>query len=112
MADTATEQQQQDSLSFEEAYDRIEKILKEISQGEVALEKSLKLYEEADKLILACDRKLTTAEQKIEQLSKNRNGELALDSFGNPMKRALDSKREEILTRDLQAPYDSTSRQN
>ncbi len=88
-------------LSFEEAYSRLEAILQELGHGEVALEKSLKLYEEADRLIITCHQKLARAEQKIQQLVKNRNGELALDARGQPLKQDLEGKREELLTRDL-----------
>ncbi|HSX12223.1 MAG TPA: exodeoxyribonuclease VII small subunit, partial [Rhabdochlamydiaceae bacterium] len=46
---------------------------------------SLKLYEEADQLIASCNQKLTTAEQKIEVLMKNRSGEVAVDENGKPL---------------------------
>lgn len=55
-----------------------------MNSGEVALDASLKLYEEADKLISQCGHHLQKAEQKIEKLIKNREGELLLDSEGNP----------------------------
>lgn len=59
-------------FSFEEAYSRLEGILKELNSGETPLEKSLTLYEEANKLITLCCSKLSQAEQKIEMLIKNR----------------------------------------
>ncbi|HSX12561.1 MAG TPA: exodeoxyribonuclease VII small subunit [Rhabdochlamydiaceae bacterium] len=74
-----------DNFSFEQAYERLEKILEKMHGEQVALEDSLKLYEEADKLIAACTQKLTAAEQKIEILMKNRSGELALDPQGKPV---------------------------
>jgi exodeoxyribonuclease VII small subunit len=72
------------SFSFEQAYQRLEIILQKLSSGEVALEDSLKLYEEADKLISACSQKLTSAEQKIQTLIKNRGGDVAVDQTNNP----------------------------
>ncbi|HSX12224.1 MAG TPA: exodeoxyribonuclease VII small subunit [Rhabdochlamydiaceae bacterium] len=45
----------------------------------------MKLYEEADQLIASCNQKLTTAEQKIEVLMKNRSGEVAVDENGKPL---------------------------
>lgn len=107
MTDTAN-LEQESALSFEASYERLEAILKELNQGEIALEKSLKLYEEANHLILTCHQKLTGAEQKVEQLVKQRNGKLTLSADGKPLRRDLDPKREEILKRDLQAPYDQT----
>lgn len=67
-------------LSFEAAFARLEEVLETLNGGAISLDDSLKLYEEADQLILACHKRLSYAEQKIEILVKNRNGEL---SFGN-----------------------------
>jgi exodeoxyribonuclease VII small subunit len=71
-------------MKFEEAYTRLEEILQAMNSGKVALDDSLKLYEEADKLITACQKKLTEAEKKIEILIKNRSGELTTDETGTP----------------------------
>ena len=71
-------------LTFEEAYKRLEEILEKMNSGKASLDSSLALYEEADKLITTCQKKLTEAERKIEVLLKNRNGELALDESGRP----------------------------
>ena len=72
------------SLSFEAAYARLEEILEKMNSGKVSLEDSLKLYEEADKLINWCSRRLSEAEKKIEILVKNRDGELILNEQGHP----------------------------
>lgn len=71
-------------LSFETAYARLEEILEKMNSGKVALEESLHLYEEADKLIVWCSQRLNEAEKKIETLVKNREGELLLNSDGKP----------------------------
>lgn len=71
--------------SFETAFARLEEILEKINSGAVSLEESLSLYEEADKLILACNKKLSDAEQKVEMLIKNRQGELALGPDNKPL---------------------------
>lgn len=63
-------------FSFETAYARLEAILSELNNGETPLEKSLELYEKANQLISLCSSKLSQAEQKIEMLIKNREGEL------------------------------------
>jgi len=65
--------------SFEESYERLEKILDEMNQGQVPLEKSISLYEEADQLISSCQKTLMQAEEKIEVLIKNQE-ELALEN--------------------------------
>ncbi len=71
-------------MKFEEAYSRLEEILEKMNSGKASLDDSLKLYEEADKLIVTCQKKLTEAEKKIEMMIKNRNGEAILDETGNP----------------------------
>ncbi len=71
----------QENTTFEDAYKRLESILKKLSSGETALEDSLKLYEEADSLINQCNEKLVFAEQKIEQLIKKRSGEVAVEAI-------------------------------
>ncbi len=72
-------------MKFEEAYSRLEEILQAMNSGKVALDDSLKLYEEADKLITTCQKKLVEAEKKIEILVKNRSGELSTDETGTPL---------------------------
>lgn len=76
---------QPDALNFEKAFSRLEEILEKMNGGSLALEDSLHLYEEADKLIQFCGNKLTQAESKIEMLVKNREGDLILSESGTPM---------------------------
>lgn len=71
---------------FENAFARLEEILERMNRGDVALDESLKLYEEADSLINKCGKKLSDAEKKVEILIKNRSGEIQTDSDGNPQK--------------------------
>jgi exodeoxyribonuclease VII small subunit len=72
------------SPSFEAAYARLEEILEKMNSGKVSLEDSLKLYEEADRLINLCSKRLTEAEKKIEILIKNRDGDVLLNEQGQP----------------------------
>ena len=71
--------------SFEKAFHRLEVILEQLNSGTTSLEDSLKLYEEADKLIIQCAKKLQDAERKIETLIKNRQGELQVGEGGKPL---------------------------
>lgn len=73
-------------MKFEEAYQRLEEILQAMNSGKIALDDSLKLYEEADKLVTTCQKKLLEAEKKIEILVKNRAGELSTNEAGDPIK--------------------------
>ncbi len=73
-----------ESFSFEQAYRRLEIILEQMNSGKLSLDESLKLYEEADRLIKACSSRLTQAEQKIEKLIKTRDGNISVDAAGVP----------------------------
>ena len=74
----------EETMTFENAYSRLEEILEKMNSGKLSLEESLTHYEEAEQLIGLCNKKLTQAEQKIEILIKNREGNLALTPGGTP----------------------------
>ncbi|MGE5196018.1 MAG: exodeoxyribonuclease VII small subunit [Anaerolineae bacterium] len=74
----------EETLSFEDAYARLEQILEKMNSGKASLDESLKLYEEADHLIASCTKRLSDAEKKIEMLIKQRNGDLVLNEQGKP----------------------------
>lgn len=75
-----------EELSFEEAFVRLEKILEVMNEGKVPLHEALSLFEEGDGLIKKCESYLTSAQQKIEMLIKNREGNLALDENQKPQR--------------------------
>ena len=68
-------------LSFEDAMKKIEKIVSDLESGNIALDDSLKIYEEGNKLIKFCQNKLENAEQKIKQLNINSSGSFDLEDF-------------------------------
>lgn len=70
--------------NFESAFIRLEEILEKMNASSIGLDESLKLYEEADKLISFCSKRLNDAERTIEILIKNRNGELVLGQDQKP----------------------------
>lgn len=76
---------QKAETTFEKAFERLEQILENLNSGHPSLEDALKLYEEADHLIVNCQKKLSDAEKKIEVLMKNRAGELQIGSDNKPM---------------------------
>lgn len=79
-----TDTQKNEEVPFEAAFSRLEQILEKMNSGTISLDESLKLYEEADKLITLCSKRLNDAERKIEILIKTRNGELAVGPDGKP----------------------------
>lgn len=77
-------QDPQPEVNFEAGFSRLEEILEKMNSSSISLDESLKLYEEADKLISLCSKRLTDAERKIEKLVKNRSGELVLGNDQKP----------------------------
>ncbi len=77
--------------SFEKAFARLEEILELVQQDTVSLEKSLNLYEEANTLLNTCTSQLSKAEQKVEMLMKSREGQLATNNEGEPLREELEN---------------------
>jgi exodeoxyribonuclease VII small subunit len=70
--------------TFEAAFTRLEAILEKMNGTTVSLDEALKLYEEADRLIHMCNKRLVDAEKRIEILIKNRNGDLTVGPDQKP----------------------------
>lgn len=82
----------EETFNFERSFSRLEEILDKLNAGNVTLDESLKLYEEADSLIVGCGKKLNAAETRIEMLMKKRSGELSLDAEGRPQTEKFEAK--------------------
>ena len=91
-------------LSFELAYQKLEEILEKMNSGKVSLDESLKLYEEADRLISSCNKRLSDAEKKIEVLIKNRDGELVAGEMGRPQVQEFHPAKASALIRNPEGP--------
>ena len=61
--------------SFEESIQRLEEIVRQMEQGNVPLEESLKLFEEGTALAANCSKQLDEAELKVVRLMKGSDGE-------------------------------------
>ena len=66
---------------FETSLARLEEIVQELEQGDLSLEKSLKLFEEGIKLSRICNRRLEEAERKVEILLKDKAGDMIAKPF-------------------------------
>jgi exodeoxyribonuclease VII small subunit len=60
--------------SFETSLEELERIVRELEQGELPLEKSLELFEQGVKLSRECQDRLNQAERKIEVLMRDNQG--------------------------------------
>jgi exodeoxyribonuclease VII small subunit len=67
--------------TFEQAIQRLEKIVAEMEGAELPLEDVLKKYEEGTRLVQFCSQKLEEAEKKIELLTKKADGTVKLQPF-------------------------------
>lgn len=62
------------SKSFEKSLDRLEQIVKNLEEGNVPLEKALKLFQEGTALIGSCEQLLSQAELEVVKLTKGADG--------------------------------------
>ena len=72
---------------FEDALNKLEKIVSKLEDGEIPLEESLKLFEEGIRLSRFCTQKLEEAEKKVEILLKNKGG----DMMPQPLESSINS---------------------
>lgn len=66
---------------FEDAFQKLESIVKKLEGGNLSLEESLKAFEEGVRLSRFCSKKLDEAEKKLEILLKDSNGRLVPKPF-------------------------------
>jgi len=67
--------------TFESAIARLESLVEEMESDRMPLEQLLVAYEEGNKLVKVCQKKLTEAEKKIEILQRKAGGEVELKEF-------------------------------
>jgi exodeoxyribonuclease VII small subunit len=69
--------------SFEESLKKLEAIVEQLEKGDLALEDSLKLFEQGVGLSAACKQELEAAEGKVQLLVKQRDGSMKAEPFGS-----------------------------
>lgn len=72
---------QEKKLTFEEAFARLEQIVRQLEGGEVNLEESLRLFEEGVRLSRYCAQQLDAAEGKIVRLVEKPDGTVDEEPF-------------------------------
>ena len=63
-----------EKMSYEEAIERLNKIVNDLEKGNLPLADSLELFEEGTALMKRCTELLDQAEQKVAMLRKGANG--------------------------------------
>ncbi|WP_331373590.1 exodeoxyribonuclease VII small subunit [Sinorhizobium chiapasense] len=71
---TTTTQQDVSALSFEQAVEELERIVSALERGDVALDKSIEIYERGEALKKHCETLLKAAEDRIEKIRLDRAG--------------------------------------
>jgi len=66
---------------FETSLEELERVVRELEQGELPLEKSLELFEQGVKLSRECQERLNQAERRIEILLRDNQGRTAVREF-------------------------------
>jgi exodeoxyribonuclease VII small subunit len=62
------------TMSFEQALDALEKIVDDLERGDVPLDQSIRIYERGEALKKHCDMLLKAAEDKVEKIRLSREG--------------------------------------
>ncbi len=65
-----------ETLSYEEAYEKLEAAVAALQDGQMSLEQALQHYEEGMKLAQYCNELLQQAELRVQQLSVDNEGVL------------------------------------
>ncbi len=71
----------QDNKTFEENMHRLEQIVRAMERGDVALEESLKLFQEGTELVRSCGRLLDEAELQVNKIVAGADGRPVEEAF-------------------------------
>ena len=67
--------------TFESNMQRLEQIVRAMERGDVALDESLKLFQEGTELVRACDKLLNDAQLQVEKVAKGPDGNPTFEEF-------------------------------
>jgi len=71
-------------LNFEEAMEKLEKIVEDLESGELSLEDSVKSFEKGIELSKLCKKKLESAENRVKKIVEKAEGDFDLELFEEP----------------------------
>ena len=73
----------QNNKSFEEKIQRLEQIVRAMERGDVALEESLKLFQEGTALVQSCSKQLDDAQLLVTKISAGADGNPVEEAFAD-----------------------------
>ena len=71
----------QQNKTFEENMQRLEQIVRAMERGDVALEESLKLFQEGTDLVRSCSKLLDEAQLQVKKVMTAADGSPVLEDF-------------------------------
>ena len=72
-----------ESMNFEQSMSRLEQIVRAMERGDVALEESLKLFQEGTQLVQQCSKLLDDAQLQIRQVMTAADGSPVMEDFAD-----------------------------
>lgn len=69
--------------TFEENMQRLEQIVRAMERGDVALEESLKLFQEGTELVRSCGKLLDDAQMQVKKIMTDANGAPLEEDFAD-----------------------------
>lgn len=73
----AVQAQSIDEMTFEQALLALEEIVQQLERGDVPLDQSIELYERGEKLRAACQKRLDSAQERIEKIVQAADGSVS-----------------------------------
>ena len=73
----------QNNKTFEENMMRLEQIVRALERGDVALDESLKLFQEGTQLVQSCGKLLDEAQLQVKKIAVAADGSPAEEDFGD-----------------------------
>jgi exodeoxyribonuclease VII small subunit len=70
-------------MNFEQSMARLEQIVRAMERGDVALEESLKLFQEGTQLVQQCSKLLDDAQLQIRQVMTAADGSPVMEDFAD-----------------------------
>ena len=71
------------NMTFEASMQRLEQIVRAMERGDVALEESLKLFQEGTQLVECCSKLLDEAELQVKKISVATDGSPVEEAFSD-----------------------------
>ena len=71
-------------MTYEQQLQQLETLIKQLENGDLSLDQTLAAYEQGVALIRACQQQVEQAEQRIQLLAHDANGEETLVPFADP----------------------------